>query len=94
MTKMKFIVTIFIVLSSTAVVSQNNIMDAFNKIKGEKVLENASISFRVIDLDTDSAIAEYNSYNSLVPASTMKIVSTSAALVSLGSYTSFNTMAL
>ncbi|MFT6151648.1 MAG: D-alanyl-D-alanine carboxypeptidase/D-alanyl-D-alanine-endopeptidase (penicillin-binding protein 4) [Flavobacteriales bacterium] len=91
MTKMKFIVTLFIVLSSTAVVSQNNIMDAFNKIKGEKVLENASISFRVIDLDTDTAIAEYNPYNSLVPASTMKIVSTSAALVSLGSYTSFKT---
>ena len=90
MKKTKFILLFFLVLSST-LIAQNNIMRTFNKIKNEKVLENASISFRVIDLDADSCIAEYNSYNSLVPASTMKIVTTGAALVSLGSYTSFKT---
>ena len=91
MNKMNYILTAFIIISSTFAVAQNNIMNTFNKIKNEKVLENASISFRVIDLEADSAIAEYNSYNSLVPASTMKIVTTAAALVSLGSYTSFKT---
>lgn len=91
MNKMNYILTAFIIISSTFAVAQNNIMNTFNKIKNEKVLENASISFRVIDLDADSAIAEYNSYSSLVPASTMKIVTTAAALVSLGSYTSFKT---
>lgn len=82
---------ILFILSTTITVSQNNIMDAFEKMKNEKVLENASISFRVIDLDADTALAEYNSYNSLVPASTMKIVTTAASLISLGSYSSFKT---
>ena len=91
MKKTNPILLLIIVFCSTFVVAQNNIMNTFNKMKDEKVLENASISFRVIDLDTDSAIAQHNSYNSLVPASTMKIVTTAAALVSLGSYTSFKT---
>ena len=91
MIKTNYIVLFLFALSTNALVSQNNIMDAFEKMKNETVLENASLSFRVIDLDADSAIAEYNSYNSLVPASTMKIVTTAAALVSLGSYSSFKT---
>jgi len=76
---------------ATGVFSQNTIQRTFDKIRNEQVLENASFSFRVIDLDADSAIAEYNSYTSLVPASTMKIVTTAAALVRLGSYKRFKT---
>jgi len=71
--------------------SQNNIQQVFNKIKSEKILENASFSFRVIDLGNDSVIASYNPKNSLVPASTMKIVTTASALVKLGSYKTFKT---
>ncbi len=71
--------------------SQNSIQRTFDKIRNEKVVENASFSFRVFDLDADSAIAEYNPKNSLVPASTMKLVTTGAALVRLGSYKRFKT---
>lgn len=71
--------------------SQNKIVQTFTKITEEKVLENASFSFRVFDLDADSAIAEYNPKTSLVPASTMKLVTTASALVRLGSYKSFKT---
>ena len=80
-----------LILISSVGFSQNNIQRTFDKIKAEKILENASFSFRVFDLDADSAIAEYNPKTSLVPASTMKIVSTGAALVKLGSYKTFKT---
>jgi D-alanyl-D-alanine carboxypeptidase/D-alanyl-D-alanine-endopeptidase (penicillin-binding protein 4) len=43
-------------------------------------LLHASISFKAIDLSAGKVIAVYNEYQSLTPASTMKIVSTAAAL--------------
>lgn len=89
---MKLLVQIiFILFLTLSGISQNSIERTFEKIRKEKVLENASFSFRVFDLDADSAIAEFNPKNSLVPASTMKIVTTGAALVRLGSYKRFKT---
>ena len=71
--------------------TQNSIQSTFNKIKELSYLENASFSFHVMDVDADTTVAEFNSKNSLVPASTMKLVTTSAALVKLGSYKQFKT---
>ena len=71
--------------------TQNSIQSTFNKIKELSYLENASFSFHVMDVDADTAVAEFNSKNSLVPASTMKLVTTSAAMVKLGSYKQFKT---
>ncbi|HOZ86213.1 MAG TPA: D-alanyl-D-alanine carboxypeptidase [Bacteroidia bacterium] len=52
--------------------------------KNDKELKNASIGFSVMDAKTSSVLAEYNSHLSLVPASTLKVVTTSAALGLLG----------
>ena len=87
----EFFSTLLLFITLSSGISQNSIEHTFEKIRKEKVVENASFSFRVFDLDADSAITEYNPKNSLVPASTMKIVSTAAALVKLGSYTQFKT---
>jgi D-alanyl-D-alanine carboxypeptidase/D-alanyl-D-alanine-endopeptidase (penicillin-binding protein 4) len=53
--------------------------------KNDKDLKNASIGFCVLDARTSSVIAEYNPQLGLIPASTLKVVTTSAALGLLGS---------
>lgn len=52
--------------------------------KNDKELKNASISFCVLDINTSNIILEQNSHQSLIPASTLKVVTTSAALGILG----------
>lgn len=52
--------------------------------KKDKDLQHATYSFCVIDAATGKTIKEYNSELALIPASTMKIMTTSAALGILG----------
>ena len=57
------------------------IIEEWNK---DKDLKNASIGFSVMDAKTSEPISEYNSHLALIPASTQKIITTSAALHLLG----------
>src|SRR6478736_8022507 len=50
----------------------------------DPALKNASISFYILNLNNGEELAEYNSNRALVPASTLKILSTAAALSILG----------
>lgn len=52
--------------------------------KNDKDLQGASIGYYVMNAKTNELIAEYNSQLQLIPASTLKIVTTSAALGVLG----------
>jgi len=54
-------------------------------------LENASIGIFVVDLMSDEIVFEYNSKTSLVPASTLKILTSAAALETFGSDHTFKT---
>ena len=49
-----------------------------------KGLKNASIGYCVLDAATASVVLEYNAHLALVPASTLKVVTTSAAMGLLG----------
>ncbi|HEX8515807.1 MAG TPA: D-alanyl-D-alanine carboxypeptidase/D-alanyl-D-alanine-endopeptidase [Bacteroidia bacterium] len=60
-------------------------------LKKDPALKHASWSVCVMNTKKDTAIAEYNSHVSLVPASTLKIVTTGAALAILGSDFVFQT---
>lgn len=60
-------------------------------LKKDPALKHASWSVCVMNTKKDTALAEYNSQLSLVPASTMKIVTTGAALSILGSDFVFQT---
>ncbi|HZK68192.1 MAG TPA: D-alanyl-D-alanine carboxypeptidase/D-alanyl-D-alanine-endopeptidase, partial [Paludibacter sp.] len=55
------------------------------------LLQNANISLLVKDLSTNSTVCEYRSKNSIVPASTMKLVTTATALELLGADFRFQT---
>lgn len=64
--------------------SQNSIDIVLDNYKKDKDLQHASYSFCILDASTGKTIKEYNSELALIPASTMKIVTTSAALGILG----------
>ena len=61
------------------------------KWKIDPDFKNASLGFTVIDANTSKIISEYNSHLSLIPASTLKIITTSAALEILGQNYQFET---
>ena len=61
------------------------------KLKKDKDLINGAWSLHVININKDSVIADYNSNLSLIPASTLKTVTTAAALSILGSAFKFET---
>jgi serine-type D-Ala-D-Ala carboxypeptidase/endopeptidase (penicillin-binding protein 4) len=63
-------------------------------LKKDKALQHAVWSVSVMNTKKDTLIAEYNSNISLVPASTLKIVTTAAALSILGSDFIFETQLL
>lgn len=61
------------------------------KLKTDKALKHATWSICVTSTKNDNILAEYNSHVSVVPASTLKIVTTGAALSILGSDFKFQT---
>lgn len=76
---------LFILISLSSIsLSQNSIDIVLDNYKKDKDLQHASYSFCILDAATGKMIKEYNSELALIPASTMKIVTTSAALGILG----------
>ena len=82
MTKTSFL--FILILLSRILLSQNSIDIVLDSYKKDKDLQHASYSFCVLDASNGKTIKEYNSELALIPASTMKIVTTSAALGILG----------
>lgn len=68
-------------------VAKNPVDDFINN----PLLENANISLLVKDLATNKTICQYRSNNSMIPASTMKLVTTATALELLGPNFCFQT---
>jgi D-alanyl-D-alanine carboxypeptidase/D-alanyl-D-alanine-endopeptidase (penicillin-binding protein 4) len=64
---------------------------AIQKMAADGDLKNASISFYALDLDSNKVVAGLGSNKSLVPASTMKLVTTATALELLGPGKRFST---
>ena len=75
----------------TTAKSQNPIADAVMKMATDEDLRYGSLSICILDADKDSIIGSYQPHTSLVPASTMKVLTTYAALVTLGPDANFQT---
>src|ERR1700752_2480306 len=71
--------------------AQNSFDAVLESYKKDKDLTHASFGFCVVEASTGKVIKEFNSELGLVPASTMKIVTTSAALGTLGKDYSYKT---
>ncbi len=90
---MKKILSLFFFFISFALISQNPVLEKelINLFSG-KGFKNASVSFAVIDVETNTLIAKYNENTSLVPASVMKLLTTATANEILGSKKRFETL--
>lgn len=77
---------LFLSLSFISLLSytQSNIDAILESYKKDKHLQHATYSFCVMEAQSGKTIKEYNSELALIPASTMKIMTTSAALGILG----------
>lgn len=71
-------------LCATCCFAQSSLKSQISALQSDTDLAHATWSFCVKDIKKDSVIAEYNSNASLVPASTMKIITTASALAILG----------
>lgn len=77
----KFLVSALGVLLPLILFSQGS---ALRDLLADPVMQHASVSYCLMDPNSDSVTAEFNSEKSLIPASVFKIITTSAALELLG----------
>lgn len=92
---MRLYLFIFIFLCSITVGLTQNVKAvrlAIKQMIADEELENASISFYALDLDSNKIVSGIASRKSLVPASTMKLVTTATALEMMGSGKRFTTL--
>lgn len=78
-----FIIAVLIGFSGSTQTTKD-VRLALQKMAADKDLKNASISFYALDIDSNKVIGGLASSRSLVPASTMKLVTTATALEMLG----------
>jgi serine-type D-Ala-D-Ala carboxypeptidase/endopeptidase (penicillin-binding protein 4) len=87
----KYFSFFFFLISFFSFSQNNKLKTEIEKLKKDPDLKHASWSVYVMDTKKDTALAEYNSHLSLIPASTLKITTTGAALSILGSDFVFQT---
>ncbi|MFK7807402.1 MAG: D-alanyl-D-alanine carboxypeptidase/D-alanyl-D-alanine-endopeptidase [Saprospiraceae bacterium] len=90
---MKRIVFVILCYSflTAEIFAQSNIEGAIKKLVNEPVLQNGSVGVAVVDVATGKLIAGHDANKSLTPASSLKVVTTGAALAILGSDFQFET---
>jgi len=86
-----FLLFILISIHSTNLYSQNKINSVLESFKQDSELKYATFSFCAIDINSNKIYAEHNSNAALVPASSMKVITTGSALAILGANFQFKT---
>lgn len=81
-----FLLTPFILCSQTVTIEQ--VVETW---KADKDLANSTFAFCVLDAETGATLKEYNAHVSVIPASTLKVVTTGAALGTLGKFYRYDT---
>lgn len=73
-------------------VKQTTLFDEIELLKKDEDFKHVTWGICVVNVATDSTIAEYNSEISMIPASTMKVITTAPALSILGKNFRFKTL--
>lgn len=76
----KIMFLVFVLIIPFALKAQN----ALDKFKNNTLLQNANISLLIKDLNSNKTVYGLNENNSMIPASTMKLLTTASALEILG----------
>ena len=85
-----FIFTLLVVFTLKSQTTRD-VRLAIKEMAADEDLKNASISFYALDIDSNKIISGYGSSKSLIPASTMKLVTTATALELFGGGKRFST---
>lgn len=75
---------LLLITTSLHLRGQNALQQAVYNVALDEDFRNGSLSVCIVDLEKDSVVASYQPYTSLVPASTVKLFTTYAALSILG----------
>lgn len=87
----RFFLIISLTLFGLALKSQNNFNTKLNKLLQKEEYINASVGINVIDIESGEEVYSLNPNQLLIPASTMKLVTTATALEVLGNEYRFKT---
>ncbi len=82
---------LLVVLLSAPMMGQTNWQKAIDRFVGDPQLEAASVGVCLMDRATGEVLASHNAEQSLIPASTLKVVTTATALTLLGEDFRFKT---
>ena len=85
-----FLISIFLFLT-TAGMSQSRFEQAVDLLRGQAEYKNATVAMKVVELDSGDDLYALNSNKLMVPASTMKLISSATALELLGADYRFKT---
>ena len=80
-----------ILIILTTKLNAQSLDEILNQYKNDKDLKHATYGFCVMDANTSNILKEHNSELALIPASTLKIITTSAALGILGKNYTYKT---
>jgi len=84
MRKYRLFFFLFLTSLCNHVIGKINLQNYVDYFTADQVNKNASITIQIIDLDSDSILAQANEHTSLMCASTAKLFSTSSAMKLLG----------
>ena len=88
---MKYIVCVIAFFFSQTLSGQTQLQRAVDQFAGQQLFEHAHVGVCVIDVETGQELAAFQSNKSLIPASSLKVLTTSAALKILGPEFRFQT---
>jgi len=83
--------TLFFLLTIQMVWCQSGLQQAINTFSKDPALKHAGVGISVVDVGTNREIAQFDSERSLVPASSLKVLTTASALAMLGTEYRFST---
>ncbi len=89
--KIRILTVLLIFMNVLVAVSQQNFDNAFHKFLSDPDYQNATIGIQVDDLNSGGVLFSFNSEKLIIPASTMKLATSAAALEILGAGYRFST---
>ncbi|GAG80932.1 unnamed protein product, partial [marine sediment metagenome] len=87
----RFVLLFFAYFLLNIVAAQSSLQKAIGQLVADPDLKHASLGICVIDVESGKVIAQYEKDQSLIPASSLKVVTTATALSKLGENFRFKT---
>ncbi|KJF43768.1 D-alanyl-D-alanine carboxypeptidase/D-alanyl-D-alanine endopeptidase [Draconibacterium sediminis] len=89
--QVRYFSLLFLLIFSGQILAQNSFKSAIETLLQQEDYKNASVGMNVVDLNSDETVYSLNSEKLLVPASTMKMITSGTALEILGADYRFKT---